>query len=225
MFKDKRGLELSFAMIFSIIVIIATLGVAAYVLSNFLSLKSCSEVGIFYQGLDEFVQKAWREDIARRTFESPLPQGIESVCFGNISRGSGAEYEKLKRYGRNGENMFFYPPEKSCSVPAFKVDNIYVGEWKCFNEFNGKVSIRLEKEIFGNFVFLCKSGEECGTGQIFGNTPGSSLGSTNNRPVRTEISETWCGRAQEDNLCDGLNIASNNQFYKQGCCQTYGKCC
>src|SRR3989344_783382 len=155
MIKGKRGLELSFAMIFSIIIIVATLGVAAYVLTNFLSLKNCSEAGLFYHDLDDFVQEAWREDIARKTFESELPSGISAVCFGNTSQsGNGLEYDALKRYGRNGENMFFYPPEKACNA-AFNIDNLEIERWTCFKPISDKVSISLEKEIFDNSVKLC----------------------------------------------------------------------
>src|SRR3989338_2426588 len=62
--KEKRGLELSFSMIFSIIVIIAIVAVAFYMISYLLKLKNCTELGLFGRDLQDTIDRAWNSDSA-----------------------------------------------------------------------------------------------------------------------------------------------------------------
>ena len=58
---NKRGqIDISFGMIFSIILIIAVVGVAFYVINNFIELKKCTEIGLFYDDLKKYIDEAWQ---------------------------------------------------------------------------------------------------------------------------------------------------------------------
>lgn len=145
----KRGdISLSFGMIFSIILIIAIIGVSFYVISNFLGLKKCSEVGLFFNDFEGKVDKAWSSEITRDTYSGIVASGIKSVCIGNLTLGgSGTEYDAVKKYSRAGANVFLYPPEKACDVKYMEFEHLDVKNMrlKCFPVINGKVEIGIEK--------------------------------------------------------------------------------
>ena len=57
---EKRGqIQISFGMIFSIIIIIAIVAVSIYVITIFLDFNKCGKVVLFYEDLEEEIQKAW----------------------------------------------------------------------------------------------------------------------------------------------------------------------
>ena len=88
--KEKRGLELSFSMIFSIIVIIAIVAVAFYMISYLLKLKNCTELGLFTRELQETVDRAWNADSSSELFERTLPSFVDKVCVGSLEQGTNA---------------------------------------------------------------------------------------------------------------------------------------
>lgn len=145
----KGDFNLSFGMIFSIILIIAVIAVAFYVIGQFLGLKNCTEISLFLDDFDKSVDRVWKSEIARTTFSASLPSGIESVCFGNLSLpGSGIEYETLKKYSRSNSNLFLYPPEKACEIKYTTIEHLSLESlqgFTCFDKVSGKVSIVLEK--------------------------------------------------------------------------------
>ena len=84
---DKKGqIDISFGMIFSIIIIIATVAIGFYVITYFLNLSSCTKVGLFWNSLNEEVDKAWNSDIAQTVYTKDVPSGITHVCFGNFTQ-------------------------------------------------------------------------------------------------------------------------------------------
>ena len=156
---EKRGdIELSFGMIFSIILIAVVIAVGIYAINYFVGLGKCSEVGLFYKDLKEEVDRAWNSEITRESFDSRLPSGIASVCFGSLENGGGKfleEYNALRRYRNQEGNVFLYPPEKSCDQPVLKVEHIDfsdLGNFECFDVIDGVVKFKLEKESFDNLV-------------------------------------------------------------------------
>ncbi len=154
---SKRGqFSISFSMIFSIIIIIAIVGVAFYVISGFLSTSKCAEVGLFYDDLKNYIEKAWQSTIHQDTFSSALPSGIESVCFGNIAQAS-QEYNEIKKAFINSNgNVFLYPPQKACdsSLSAIKLEHVQINNFFCKNVENNKIEIKTSKDKFDALVTI-----------------------------------------------------------------------
>ncbi len=162
--RGKRGqgvFGLSFGMIFSIIIIVAIIAVAFYVISFFLKTNECTKVGLFFNSLDKETQKAWKSASYRGTFEGDLPKNVESVCFGdfnslNIGKDYRDEAAQLKDYfyGVN-KNVFLLPPSSGCeeSLAYYKLSNVEIpGEFICSDNLNGKIKVMLEKGSFDNLV-------------------------------------------------------------------------
>ena len=151
--ERKRGsIELSFNMIFSIIVIIALIGVAFYAISSFLDISKCAKIGIFYNDFQDRIDKAWRGSLTKDSFTGNLPNSIENVCFGNLSVGVGRQfreqYEELSVYAGYEANTFLYPGTKACDSTSLhrSIKHINAGEFFCVPVENGEVSIKISKE-------------------------------------------------------------------------------
>jgi hypothetical protein len=164
---NKRGLQLTFGMIFSIIIIIAIVGVSFYAINYFLNLGKCTEISLFYQDFQKEVDKAWNSEITKETYIGNLPRKIESVCFldrepeeTTVSFGVGEEYEVLEDYFRIGGNMFIYPPEETCNQVYKTVQHIDVSEldgWHCFPVRENRVEIPIDKGSFDALVKVKKN--------------------------------------------------------------------
>lgn len=156
----KKGgqFQLSFSMIFSIILIISIIAIAAYVTINFLSLGKCTKVGLFYDGLKEKINDAWTSTIYRDVFTGELPSEIEYVCFGDLGGGYSGEYGKqfdyLSEYVGAGNNVFLYPLQDSCDkrLSYLKLEKIEITGFFCARVENGKVEIRINKGQFDSKV-------------------------------------------------------------------------
>jgi len=165
----KRGqLQISFGMIFSIILIVAFIAVAIYAIIVFINMKKCSEIGLFKQDLQEEINRAWNSEESSLTFKGNLPSGIQQVCLIDLSKagkGSNKElYDSLKKYGYVNVNMFFYPIKKVCKdLRAFNIEHINITEITkqnnpyCVNIVDGKVEVKIEKSFYAALVCLGNS--------------------------------------------------------------------
>ena len=83
--RNKRGqLQISFGMIFSIILIIAFIAVFIYVITIFMGWKKCASTGLFKEDLQSTVNNAWQSDQYQDVFpksQSIVPSGITQICF------------------------------------------------------------------------------------------------------------------------------------------------
>ncbi|MEI6731951.1 MAG: hypothetical protein WCK90_04705, partial [archaeon] len=107
----KRGqFELSFGMIFSILIIVFTIAVAAYVIMSFMGTTNCTTAGTLYSDLQKQVDAAWNSEISQNVFTGKLPSGITEVCFGNLTltKGYEAEFENVNTYAKKGDSLFLY---------------------------------------------------------------------------------------------------------------------
>ena len=157
--NSKRSqLQISFGMIFSIILIIAFIAVAFYVIKVFLGFKKCTETGLFKQDLQETIERAWSNQEYEDVFSSNLPASLTHVCFVDLTAESKGEYseyyDKLKKYGYVKVNMFFWPLKKACEGQrAFMLNHInitYITKQKnpyCIKSENGKIELRIEKSF------------------------------------------------------------------------------
>lgn len=156
---QKRGsIELSFNMIFSIILIIAILGAAFYVLSFFFNISKCTNTGLFYKDLQNEIDKAWNADFAEDTISLSLPGSSDFVCFGNVTEGAETgitkQYEEIKFYGTRGNNVYLYPVKSSCSkeLGSYNAKHVKSAKMFCAPVKDGKVSVRIVKEQSSSLV-------------------------------------------------------------------------
>lgn len=161
--RGRRGqLQISFGMIFSIIIIVATLAVASYVLVKFVDFGSRVSCKLFYRDLQERIDRAWAEDgKTSDIFKGKMPHGVEKVCLGSISENAAvydkAVQEELKFYADKDSNLFFYPPEKSaCGSDGFVYSLVHAStnNFFCIPVVDGKVELKISKSSTENLVTL-----------------------------------------------------------------------
>lgn len=153
---SKRGsLDISFGMIFSIILIITFVGLAIYVITIFLNTKNCAETGFFKDELQTEVDRAWNSDETSKTFNFNIPADIKEVCFFNVNSSQKGEfvqeYEDFKPYRLEKLNMYFYPIRNTCDGQrGYNIKHIDVNKMTiaknpyCFENKNGKISVKIE---------------------------------------------------------------------------------
>jgi hypothetical protein len=164
--KKRAQIQLSFSMIFSIILVIATLAVAFYVIKTFVIGSKCTKIQLFYNDLENEIDEVWRSGSARQTYKVGLPTGIEEICFGEINQLKEKypnEYKALSKYSLLQKNLFIYPTQKSCdsSVSYRKLEHVNIKESFCVPVKKGELSIVLIKGSNDSLVTLCKEGEPC----------------------------------------------------------------
>lgn len=162
----KKGqIQLSFGMIFSIIIIIATVAVAFYIISHFLSLNKCTQISFFYDDLQKTVDRMWTSDAASQTLSVDMPGDIESVCFGTLNQvaatGFKDEQDALKdRYIKIDKNVFIYPSRKACdgNLGYFGLKHAQTAgnQFFCVPVKNGKLNLKLSKGNFDALVTVNK---------------------------------------------------------------------
>lgn len=153
---NKGSIDLSFGMIFSIILIAAIIAVGFYTISYFLNLGKCTEVSLFYDDFQKAVNRAWNSEIARDEFSGSLPSGIESVCIGGLNSGNSIflkEVTELRRFRSQNANTFLYPVKKACNQAFANIEHIDIEDsFRCFPVVNKKVKIKLDKGSFDALV-------------------------------------------------------------------------
>lgn len=144
---QKRGLQLAFGFIFSIILIAAILFVSFYAISKFSGVKKCTEDALFYESFQERIDSAWRSEIVKDVFSERVSSGIKEVCIGELSNLE-EKYRILEDYSFSEGNVFMWPPEKACEdFASHNIEHIgfeHTGI-KCFTVVNGRVEIPIEK--------------------------------------------------------------------------------
>jgi hypothetical protein len=167
--KRRGVIGLSFGMIFSILMIIAIVAIAAYAIIYFLNLGKISEISLFHQKFQETVDEVWGSSITNKIVSFTLPGEIERVCFGNLSAQTrdqryDKEYKDFKRYSSNFEkkttNRFIYPTNEAGDFTYKKIDKIDLSgldsNFECFEVVNRKIRVRFEKDTFDALVIIGK---------------------------------------------------------------------
>lgn len=157
---NKRGQEvmgISFGVIFSIIIIIAIIGVATYAIVHFVGLKKCTDTGFFYRDLQDEINRAWTAGTGRfrNTITISVPSGITYFCFGNLSTNvpvfnvQQTELRNLMQLGLEG-NAFLYPPNQACdgNLFSYQLEHADAGsDFFCVQkDNNGKITVAIRKE-------------------------------------------------------------------------------
>jgi len=155
----KRGQSvfgMPFTMIFSIIIIIAILVTAFFVIGWFLDFQRCSQAGLFLRDLDDAVKEAYDSPLSDKPFSRPLPGVVEYVCLATTDMEGDNEKEKemlldFKRYGDDDSNVFFYPSKEVCyEARSMKIDYIEMPEEVyCFEVNKGKAEMQIKRDYTG----------------------------------------------------------------------------
>jgi hypothetical protein len=169
--EKKGAMELSFGMIFSILMIIAIVSVASYAIVYFVNLGSLSEMALFHQKFQETVDEVWGTSITDKVYRFSLPKGIEYVCFGDLTTQNWNPlyeevYNDLIQYSSNFEqantNRFIYPRNKAGDFDFLKVEKIDLTElgtdFECFEVRDRKIEVKMVKDQNDALVKLKKIG-------------------------------------------------------------------
>jgi len=135
--NHKAQMELSFGMIFSIILIIIFIAFAVYGITKFLEISREAQIKNFLNNLQNDVdnmRSSSGEQIINRSYV--LPKKITKVCFVNDSKN--IELRSLKQTYPRREN----------------INNIEFDPNLCVENINQKVKIRLSKGFRDNYVTL-----------------------------------------------------------------------
>jgi hypothetical protein len=158
--RGRKGqIQISFGMIFSIIIIIAIVATSFYVIKYFLNMNKCNQIAFFFNDFQKKVDKAWASGDTQDVFESNLPGSVKAVCFGNSSLTvpTGANNEDVKKYNelknyiitKIEKNLFIYPSSGSCdsSLQYYNLKHTIPanGQFFCINTVKGKLSVKITK--------------------------------------------------------------------------------
>ncbi len=151
--KNIRGQsQISFGMIFSIILIIVFVAFAIYGITKFLDIQKTAQIGKFKSDLQNDINNIWKSAGSSSSSEKTyyIPKSIKQVCFQNPT-------------SQNDENMFFIPTDK---FKGSMIENINMAgtlsvitsgpRRLCIDNKNGKVSLMLKKEYNENSVTISK---------------------------------------------------------------------
>lgn len=157
--SDIRGaLNLSFGMIFSIILIIFFLVFAFYGIRLFINMQNSAITGKFLDDLQTDINQIWRAQEGSKIFEYNLPSKINLVCFidsENQQRGENTNiYSELTSeilfYGRE-KNLVFFPILSN--MGSAEIKNIDLGSITsqenpfCIESERGKIKLKIEKNF------------------------------------------------------------------------------
>ena len=152
----KRGyMELSFGMIFSIILIVVFLAFAFYVILKFLNLGDSATIGNFIDSFESDIDKAWKSSQSSQKVSYNLPKKIKLICFVDYSKQKKGPkkdiYQELNQGFYGDENMFFYPVGSaegmdSKLIKHIDIANITLNENPfCIDNVKGTVLMTIKK--------------------------------------------------------------------------------
>lgn len=148
----RAQMQLSFGMIFSIILIIVFVAFAVYAIIKFLDLQEGVQVGQFLNDLQNDVDKMWKSSQGSVEKDYRIPSGIDYVClvdFNSPKRGDNLiYYDDLKMGFYEFENLIFYPVG-SAGVDSYNLRHINLSSITgienplCIPNVKGKVKLTI----------------------------------------------------------------------------------
>ena len=163
MVKGKRGqFQISFGMIFSIILIVMFLVVAFITIKSFFGVRCSAEEGIFLKDLQNEVDRIWRGSGAQKTFEGDiLGCEIDYVCFWETPEINGefssfAEDDFSEFTGDEGNHNLYFYPRRNADVPSTLIKHLNLTSLTdnpvCFKKEGDKFKIPLKKNLGESLV-------------------------------------------------------------------------
>lgn len=77
----KAQLNLSFGMIFSIILIIVFIAFGFYAITKFIDLQNSVQIESFLRDFQQDVDRMWKSSQGSQEIKYPLPNKISAICF------------------------------------------------------------------------------------------------------------------------------------------------
>lgn len=167
--KSKAGqMNLSFGMIFSIILIIVFIAFAFYAIGKFLNIQKAAKTGQFIDAFETDVNRMWKSSQGSQQVNYSLPNSVDYLCFADFSPGSGKRgansnfYDELEMVYFDKNNMFFYPVGSAGGIDAVKVENLYLSEITskenpyCIKSINNKIKLTIKKSIDESLVTITR---------------------------------------------------------------------
>lgn len=134
--RNRKGaLEMSFGMIFSIILIIAFLAAGFYAIKKFIDFQNTIQIEQFSKSLQDDVDKMWKSQSGSQNLKYSLPTFISSVCFF-----SGEELVNMRFTAKN-----IIPEKQIENIDILRItesENPY-----CIDNVKGKVSLTIAKDF------------------------------------------------------------------------------
>jgi len=144
--KNSKGqMNLSFGMIFSIILIIIFLVFGFYAIKKFVELQQEVQIEQFIEDFQNDVDKMWKSPQGSNEVTYSLPTKITSICFINDEK----VYENLRFTSKN-------------VIPGEKINNIDIGKITeeenpfCIENIDGKVGFIITKNYGETLVTVTK---------------------------------------------------------------------
>lgn len=149
---EKRGnrgqTQISFGVIFSIILIILFISFAVYGISKFMAAANLAKFEKFKSDFQEDIDKMWRSTQGSQKVEYIIPAKISQVCFQDQEDG----------------NMYFNPQEKYREVVLLEnldITKTVAGSTGypkklCIQTDNGKISMTIKKQYNENLVTIAR---------------------------------------------------------------------
>ncbi len=142
---NKRGqIQLSFGMIFSIILIIVFIAFAIYAIIQFLGLQNSIKINTFYSTLQGDVNTIWNSAQATQAKSYNLPSSIKEICFTNTGS------ENLIIYTDNNR------PQSSHNIDNLNITAMTAQGEPCFNVIKDQVNFVLQKNFGDTLVTIRK---------------------------------------------------------------------
>lgn len=139
----KGQMNISFGMIFSIILIIIFLAFGFYAITKFLDLQKSIQVEKFLSDLQSDIDQMWKSPQGSQTITYILPMNIISVCF-KTDKYQNLEFNSEKLIG--GGNI-----ENIDLANMTSQENPY-----CIPNIKGKVSLILKKDYGETLVRITR---------------------------------------------------------------------
>ncbi|MAG07700.1 hypothetical protein CMI46_02695 [Candidatus Pacearchaeota archaeon] len=159
---NKQGqFQLSFGMIFSVILIISFLVVAFIVIKSFLGIRCDVEQGLFIDDLQDRLDVIWRGGGAEEFFDGKI-NGCEItyVCFWDPDVPERGGFSSFTSFSENGfsrvdgangpDNLYFYP-RREADIQSVFLEHVSLESMEmnptCYKEEDGKFEIPLKKNL------------------------------------------------------------------------------
>jgi hypothetical protein len=151
--KEVKGIkgqtQISFGMVFSVILIIIFIAFAIYGITQFLKVKNFGQVETFKSNIQTDIDTTWKSTQGNQTKIYSLPSKIKQVCFVN------------NQY----ENMYFMPSNSGYkgtilnNVDFIKtvISSRSVPKKLCIDVKEGKISLIVGKSWNENLVTIYKT--------------------------------------------------------------------
>lgn len=159
--NKRADINLSFGVIFSVILIAVFIFAAVYAINFFLDYSQCVQVGSFYDGLQKEVSNAYlSQSTENKKFQISLPSSIDKICFANLSApitNPGEEYDLIADFYLEDANLFLIPGESACGIPYKKITRLNVAEiTKVKNPYcvYSDEELTLTKQIYDRAVLI-----------------------------------------------------------------------